>query len=354
MKDPSKTEKPTQKRIDDARSKGSVAKSNDANTAVILLVSLLMIRSQWQGASQAITELFRTYWERFPTTDWTSSYFLNLCWVVLAKVLMVTAPFFLTILAAGMLINFVQVGRLASWKAIKPDLKRINPITGFQRFFSGRQFVEVGKGLLKIFVIIFVAYQVLAERLAPISAALTTPTDSLGAVLADTAWTIAWRCVWVLVFIGIADYVYQRYEYMESLKMTKQEVEDEQKQAEVPREVKSKMKERQYQQARSRMMQEIPKASVVITNPTHLAIALKYERKEEEVPLCVAKGADKLAEKIKEIARENKVPIVENVPVARALYKDVEVGDEIPRELYATVAEILVMVTKLNKRRSRV
>jgi flagellar biosynthetic protein FlhB len=267
---------------------------------------------------------------------------------------MVTAPFFLTLLVAGMLINFVQVGRLASWKAIKPDLTRINPISGFQRFFSSRQFVEVGKGLLKIFVIIFVAYQVLAERLAPISAALTTPTDSLGLVLADTAWTIAWRCVWVLVFIGAADYAYQRYEYMESLKMTKQEVEDETKQAEVPREVKSKMKERQYQQARSRMMQEIPKASVVITNPTHLAIALKYERKEEEVPLVVAKGADKLAEKIKEIARENKVPIVENVPVARALYKDVEVGDEIPRELYATVAEILVMVTKLNKRRSRV
>lgn len=353
MKDPSKTEKPTPKKIADARKKGSVAKSQDATMGVMLLTGFLLLRVQWPSLAEGLMGLMREYLGRFPAGDLTkarlSTIFLNLT----LKLVLMLAPIMLTLLLVGILINFVQTGPLWSWEGIKPNLGKINPIQGFQRFLSLRQTVETFKGILKIAVIVLIAFQVISDRFPLLATAIGADPSKLGGILAETAWTIVWRSVWVLILIGAFDYFYQRYDYFEKLKMTKQEVQDEAKQQELPSEIKGKMRERQAMMARRRMMQDIPKASVVITNPTHLAIALRYEKKDEEVPVVLAKGADRLAERIKEIAREAKIPLIENRPVAQALFKEVEVGEEIPKDLYTAVAEILVMVTRLNKRHSR-
>ncbi|HBN07101.1 MAG TPA: flagellar biosynthesis protein FlhB [Cyanobacteria bacterium UBA8530] len=350
MKDPSKTEKPTAKKVADARKKGSVAKSQDATMAVILLAAFLLLRNQWPDLAEGLMSLMREYLGNFPTSDLSVMDFSTLLLRLIVKLVSMLAPIMLTLLLVGILINFVQIGRLWSWEGLKPDLNKLNPITGFKRFFSLRQTVETFKGILKISVIILVTFQVISDRFPLFATAIGADQAKLGFMFAETAWTIAWRSAWVLMLIGAFDYFYQRYEYFENLKMTKHEVEDEAKQQELPSEVKGKMREAQAMLARRRMMQEIPKASVVITNPTHLAIALRYDKKDEEVPIVLAKGADRLAERIKEIAREAKVPLVENKPVAQALFKQVEIGEEIPKDLYTAVAEILVLVTRLNKR----
>lgn len=349
-KDPSKTEKPTPKKIQEARKKGSVAKSQDASMAVMLLAGFLMLRAQWPYFAEGLTSIMREYLGRFPVKDLSSLDCFTLFLDLTGRVLLLLSPLALTLLAVGMGINFVQVGRLWSWEILKPDLTKLNPLPGFQRFFSPRQAVETLKGIAKVGAILFVGYSVIRGRWADIASTIGMDPMTVARLWAEMAWDIILRSIWILIALGAFDLVYQRHEYTENLKMTKQEVQDEAKQQELPSEVKGKLKERQIMLARRRMMSEIPKASVVITNPTHLAIALKYEKGAEEVPLVVAKGADRLAEKIKEIAREARVPIVENKPVARALYGEVEVGEEIPKDLYQAVAEILVMVTKLNKR----
>lgn len=351
MADPSKTEKPTGKRISDARKKGNVAKSQDINNAAVLLTASVMIYFSWPPLAEVLRNMMAERLGHLPEQDLTVDYLVHISSQTVQAVGVVLAPILLALLVVGVVVNYVQVGNLLTFEAIKPKLEKLNPINGLKRLFSLRSTIEAVKGIAKIALIGWICYAVISDRYVELATAYGTGLLGLGTLIGTTAWSIAWRVMIALVFLGLVDYAYQRYEWEKNLKMTKQEVKDEAKQADGNPEVKGEIKRRQRKMAQQRMMSEVPKASVVITNPTHFAVAVRYDRDAMEVPLVVAKGTDLVAKRIREVAQESGVPMIENKPIAQALYKQVEVGDEIPPELYAAVAEILVAVQRANRKR---
>ncbi len=342
----SKTEAPSGRRISDARKKGNIPRSQDVNASVILLGGAILVYNQWQAMSTVMFERMETSFRRFPSSDLTIRLFLDMMGQVLGDVGKAVAPTVLSLAVLGIAVNLMQTGFLLTGEPLKPNFGRMNPLTGLQRIFSLRGVVETVKGILKIVLVGYLAYQVIRDRYVQIVTALQLDGPHLASLLGSTAWEVSWRSILVLLVLGAADYAYQRFEWWRDLKMTKQEVKDEAKQQEGSQEVKAEIRKRQMQSARRRMMSEVPKAAVVITNPTHFAVALKYEQGETDVPVVVAKGTDLVAKRIRDIARESDVAIVENPPVARALYSQVEIGDAIPADFYAIVAEILVNVTR--------
>lgn len=350
MADPSKTEKPTPKRISDARKKGNIAKSQDINNAAVLLTASVLLYYSWPPIAKVLREMMTERLAHLPEQDFTLDLVMHLAAQTAQAVGVVLAPILLSLLIVGVVANYAQVGNLLTFEVIKPNLTKLNPVSGFKRLFSMRSTIEAIKGLLKIAIIGLICYSVISERYVELATAYGTGLAGLGALIGSTAWSIAWRVMVALVILGLVDIIYQRYEWEKNLKMTKQEVKDEAKQADGNPEVKGEIKRRQRKMAMQRMMSEVPKASVVITNPTHFAVAVKYERDTMEVPVVVAKGTDLVAKRIREVAEEAGVPMFENKPIAQSLYKQVEVGDEIPPELYAAVAEILVAVQRANRK----
>ena len=350
MADPSKTEKPTGKRISDARKKGNVAKSTDVNNAMVLLTASVMLYFSWAPVAEVLRNMMTERLGHLPAQDLTIDYLVNLATQTVQAVGIVLAPILLSLLVVGVLTNYAQVGNLVTFEVLKPKPEKLNPINGLKRLFSMRSTIEALKGMVKIAIIGWICYSVISDRYVELATAYGTGLLGLGTLIGSTAWGIAWRVMIALITLGLADYFYQRYEWEKNLKMTKQEVKDEAKQQDGNPEVKGEIKKRQRKMAMQRMMTEVPKASVVITNPTHFAVAVKYERDAMEVPVVVAKGTDLVAKRIREVASEAGVPMIENKPIARALYKQVEVGDEIPPELYAAVAEILVAVQRANRK----
>jgi flagellar biosynthetic protein FlhB len=352
MADAEKTEDATPKRIADARKKGNVLRSQDVTTAVILLVALLMFRWRWEPTAESLSKLLTTRLGRFPIRDLNVESLFRILMEDATVLLNILFPFLLALILAGIFINYLMVGPLFTVESMRPDLTKLNPITGAKRFFSARAFVELFKGVLKLIIVGAIVYQVLAERYPPILQGFRMRPSVSGPLIADAAWTLGLRCVIALIIIAVLDYYWQRYDYQKSLKMSKQEVKDESRQQEGDPLVKSEIRKRMRQAARRRMMQQVPRATVVITNPTHFAVALRYEKDQGiEVPVCVAKGADDVALRIRAIAQENNVPIVENPPLARELFRLVELGDLIPQDLYLAVAEILVNLHKVRPER---
>lgn len=347
-----KTEKPTPRRLQEARKKGQVAKSTDVNTAVVLLAAIVILRYQAEGIGHRLSELARRMLSEFPKEDFTVGSLYALSIGLGTETALMLAPTLLFLLIAGVLANYLQIGVLFSLEAIKPKFDKISPLQGFKRMFSRRSLVETLKALVKMGIVGWVVFQAISERYPQMAGAALMDKASASALFGSVAWEIAWRSVFVLIIFGLIDLFYQRWEYEKGLKMSKQEVKDESKQAEGDPIIKGRIRQAQRQMARRRMMSEVPKATVVITNPTHYAIALRYDRDSMEAPRVVAKGVDLVAQRIKEIARENGVPTVENVPLARALYKKADIDEEIPEDLYKAVAEILVMVQKMNKKRA--
>jgi flagellar biosynthetic protein FlhB len=348
-----KTEKPTPRRLSEARKKGNIAKSTDINTAVVLLVGVVLVKMQFTSIGQRMTELTHEALGNLPKEDLTTTSLMAIFLHLGLQYALIVGPILLTLLVAGLVTNYVQVGVLFTTEPITPKLEKINPIPGFKRLFSRRSAIETLKAILKMGVVGYLAYKVLYDNYAQLTATVMADRASMAVLFGSIAWEIAWKAVMTLLVFGILDYFYQRWEHEKGLKMTKQEIKDESKQSEGDPMVKGRIRRLQREAARRRMMTEVPKATVVITNPTHFAIALKYERDGMEAPKCVAKGMDHVAQKIKEIAAENDVPMVENVPLARALYKKVEVDEEIPEDMYSAVAEILVMVDRMNKKKGR-
>lgn len=351
MADPSKTEKPTPKRIEDARKKGNVAKSQDVNNAAVLLTACVLLYSFWPPVADALKKLMIERLSNLPSDELTLDLLMHLFSQTTVSIGLVILPILLAMLLVGIVSNYAQVGNLFTMEPLQPKLSKINPLTGLKRIFSMRSIVEALKGLAKIAIIGIICYSVISERYVQLATAYGTGLAGLGSLIGETAWNIAWKVMLALVVLGLLDYAYQRFEWEKNLRMTKQEVKDEYKQAEGSPEVKAEIKKRQRKMAQRRMMAEVPKASVVITNPTHFAVAVRYERTEMEVPVVVAKGTDLVAKRIREIAQEAGVPMFENKPIAQALYKQVDLGDEIPPELYAAVAEILVAVQRADRKR---
>ena len=259
-------------------------------------------------------------------------------------------PVMFSVLLIGLAINFFQVGLNLNTEAIGLKLDKLNPINGFGRIFSKRSLVELVKSLFKILIIGFFLFRCLKDEIPfmPyfIYYDLATSLEEVSKIL----FTMAFQVIAVILVLAVIDYAYQKWQTTQDLKMTKQEVKDEMKQSEGDPQIKGKIKQKQRQMAMSRMMQEVPKADVIVTNPTHFAVALKYD-KSMVAPQIVAKGQDLVARRIKEIANENRVPIVENKPLARALYASAQVGDMVPAELYQAVAEVLAYVYRLKQRR---
>ncbi len=343
-----RTEEPTSKRIREAREKGQVSKSQEVSTAFLFGGSVIAFSFYIPSVARDVARMTSTFLTKACSWDGTIPGMMDfglLAALFLAKMLL---PIFLVFMVIGFASNFMQVGLLFSAEAIKPKLSKINPITGFKnKFFSIRTLETLVKNILILTVIGWVAYRAIRREIPVFPPLIHADPSVIVLTIFKSSMHLIWDALWVFVIIAVADFSFQRWQHRQDLKMTKQELKEEFKQTEGNPQIKSRIRSIQLQMARRRMMQEVPKADVIITNPTHLAIALKYERGEMAAPVVIAKGAGPLAEKIKEVARISSVPIVENKPLARALYKTVELGDFIPEELYKAVAEILAYVYKL-------
>ena len=346
-----KTEEPTAKKRADAKKKGQVGKSQEINAAFVMMAGFVILYNLGGNALQEImTYSSSIFGHLVMETDEESvmQLFISII-IVLAKT---SLPMMVFIMIIGLAINFFQVGLNFNTEAIgfKPD--KLNPINGFGRIFSKRSLVELVKSIIKIVVIGFFIYDYMVAEILQmpklIFLELGEATDKISSVI----FMLAFKILGVFFVMAAADLYYQKWQTTQDLKMSKQDIKDEFKQTEGDPQIKGKIKSKQRQMAMARMMQEVPQADVIVTNPTHFAVAMSY-KPGMAAHIVVAKGQDHVAQRIKEIAREHKVPIVENKPLARALFAAVEIGDSIPQELYKAVAEVLAYVYKLKNKGKR-
>jgi flagellar biosynthetic protein FlhB len=352
MADPSKTEKATPKRRGEARKRGQVAKSSDLNGAVVLGVGLIGVMflgpTVVSGAASSMRAIFAEI--STPGAATSASGLHSLEQIGLHTILTTVAPIAGMCAAAAFLVNVAQVGVKPSFQAFKPSFGKLNPLTGARNLFGPRIFFEGAKSLTKVGAVGAVVAIALVPQLTNLGASIDTPPMALGQMIASNVYGIAERAVIAYLLIGVIDLIYQKRKMAKSLKMTKQEVKEEAKQQNAPPEVRAQIRKRQIQAARARMMAAIPKADVVVTNPTHFAVALSYDG-SHPAPVVVAKGQDLVAKQIRRIAEENDVPIVPDPPLARSLHASVEIGQMIPAELYAAVAQVLAFVYRMAGRR---
>lgn len=345
-----KTEEPTAKKLKDARDEGQVAKSKEIANALTLIGLFLILKVTMGFIGERFLGTFSEGYNRIPefiklhNGEFRSNDMVSYLRTVLAEILLVTAPFLGVGLVLSFLGDLIQVKWHITTKPLKPKFSKMNPVSGFKRLFSSQSLVELLKSILKIGLIVYMVYTTLRDQLDVIYLVFNMTLWQGIAVAGDIAISLGLKISFVYVVIALLDFAYQKHKFHEDQKMTKQEVKDEYKNAEGDPAVKGKQRQRMQESSRRRMMQNIPKADVVITNPTHFAVAIQYDLEVAPAPIVLAKGEDHLAAKIKEVAKENKVEIVENKPLARMLYYNVEIGEQVPPELYQTVAEVLAMV----------
>ncbi|ACL70419.1 flagellar biosynthesis protein FlhB [Halothermothrix orenii] len=346
-----KTEKPTPRRLRKARQQGQVAKSQELSSAFTLMGGFLVLFFIIKNIIYSLTNrmsYFLSLEAYNKINDVNSLYILIDSFYFIARLI---SPVLLASAIIGLVVNFLQVGPLFVPDLIKPDLKKINPISGFKRLFSLKSVVELIKSLFKIAIVAILAYLQLKNSWQTLINLSRQGITEAVAYLGHLIFKVAITIIICLVVLGIADYIYQKWEYIRNLKMTKQEVKEEHKEIEGDPRIKSKRREKQREMTLNRMIKAMEEADVVITNPTHIAVALKYDINSMEAPVVVAKGEGFIAKKIKEKARELKIEIVENKPLARALNATTEIGEEIPVDLYQAVAEVLAFLYKNNKYR---
>lgn len=341
-----KTEQPTPKKRRDAREDGQILQSKEVNGVVILFSCFFALKLLGGMINNQLEKLLMDSFHTIANVD--VFYNENNLLVNFMKIGAVFAIIVLPILAAAFLsaliINYLQVGFIFTSKPLKLKLDRLNPIEGFKKMFSKRALVELVKSILKIILVGYVAYSYLLSKMVEIVKLSQMNAKSAYGIFASMTFNFVLRLLLVLLALSAFDYFFKWREHENKLKMSKQEVKEEYKQTEGDPFIKGKIKEKQRQMAMSRMMQDVPKADVIITNPTHYAVAIVYDNESFEAPYIIAKGKDLIAENIKKIGKENSLPIVENKYVARTIYQTVEIGDIIPEELYEAVAEILAYV----------
>ncbi|KNF08831.1 flagellar biosynthetic protein FlhB [Gottschalkia purinilytica] len=344
-----KTEKATPKRRREAREKGQVLQSREINSAIILIFVFLALKMFGYGIlnkTMAFTvNTIKDYASGSGTITMTEVSNIMLKSVV--TLFIIVGPIALVALVVGVATSYMQVGFLFTMKSIEFKLSKLNPIEGFKRLFSKRSIVELIKSFIKIFLIGYVIYSYGIKQVVKILNLMDNNVQGITKYLGDTVTNVAFRAGGVLVVLAAFDYLYQWWDYEKNLKMSKQEIKEEFKQTDGNPQIKSKIKEKQRQIAMRRMMQDVPKADVIITNPTHYAVALKYDKDLYDAPYVLAKGQDLVAQKIKDIANDNSIPIVEDKPLARTLHATADIGQVIPEELYQTVAEVLAYVYSL-------
>ncbi len=344
-----KTEKATPKKRREARKKGQVFQSREISTTLVLLFVFISLRLFGSNIYNHLKEFTIKVYTEYPKIE--DLYMPDILLRVFIDGLIVffkaVGPILITGLITGLIVSYAQVGFLFTLETLKPNFSRISPISGMKRLFSLRGLVELLKAVIKVAAIGYVTYSYLNGKVHTVISLMDMDIMGIASFIGITSIDLAIRICMALVVVGAFDFAYQWWEYEKSMKMTKQEVKEEYKQIEGNPEIKAKIKQKQRQMSMRRMMQEVPKADVIITNPTHFACALKYDTKTAAAPVLLAKGQDYTALRIKEIARENKVEIVENKPLARTIYDTVEIGQAIPPELYQAVAEVLAFVYSL-------
>ena len=342
-----KTEQATPKRREESAKKGQVAKSQELNSAVVLMAGLgglyglggMMYRDlsgftiDILSSPEAIDVSMGNIWNL--AVNWALFFFG------------VAGPIMLVLAGAAFVVSIAQVGFTINEEAMSLKLQRLDPIAGAKRLVSKRSLVELVKGLFKIGIVGYVSYITIEPELGVIATLLDVGIGDTFRYIAGMIMKVGLRTAVVLLILAVLDFLYQRWEHNNSIKMTKQEVNEEQKQTEGDPQVKMRIRSLQREAARRRMMDEVPQADVVITNPTHFAIAIQYDPDQMAAPVVVAKGQNLVAQKIKEIAREHDIPCVENKPLAQTLFKAAEIGQEIPQDLYKAVAEVLAYVFRL-------
>ena len=353
-----KTEEPTAKKLSDARNEGQVAKGKDLTSAVMLLVLFMVLRFTVGNMGEGFIECFNKNYTQigdlFTSThgEYNMQYTIALIQSAALDMLKLLIPFFGIGFVIAIVIELAQVKWKPTSKPLQPKLSKFNPINGIKRMFSVRTLVSLIKQVVILVVIFIVVYNKLKSRMSDIYMLYDIPLISAIMFLGDIIFDIGTVICVIYTIIGIADYVFEKRKFRKDMMMTKQEVKDEWKNTEGNPEVKNKIRQKMSEASRRRMMQAVPEADVVITNPTHFAVALKYEQNKGKAPVVVAKGEDYLAAKIKEAARENNIEIVENKPLARMLYYNVELDEEIPPELYQAVAEVLAFVYNIKNKRT--
>ncbi len=354
--DGEKTEDATSKKRSDARKEGQVAKSQEVATAFLFLTSFFVIKltatfmaASLQSIMSNTFELIR-YYDTYMVENPADKFMTKMFSVYSIEAIKIVAPTMLAIMTVGIVSNVMQVGWSPTTKVLKPKFSKLNPLKGFKRMFSIMSLVELLKSLLKLAIIGIVVYNTLKKEILTIP---QTPFYSLSDSItyyANVAYDLGITVGFAYLGIALLDFIFQKWKHNKDLKMSKQEVKDEYKQTEGNPEIKGKIKQKMREASMRRMMQDIPSADVIITNPTHFAVAIRYKHNQDTAPTVVAKGADHMAKRIREQAKEHDIEIVENKPLARSLYSSVEIGEQIPPELYQSVAEILAFVYKLKNK----
>ncbi|NLA74553.1 MAG: flagellar biosynthesis protein FlhB [Deltaproteobacteria bacterium] len=348
-----KTENATPKKLDDARKKGEVAKSRELTSIAILSAGAIYLFFNVKSMTMTLGNNLRNSFNRIPEIISSGSFSPQMISDTIKNYLILLVPLFLVLMIIAILINLSQTGILFSVEVLTPKASKIDPIKGMGRVFSKRSLVELSKSVLKIVIVGWVAFSAFKNNLPRMIPLLFQENTQIFSLLGELSFEIMIKSCCVILALAILDFMYQKWEYSQNLKMTKQEVKDEFKQSEGDPMVKSRIRSIQREMARRRMMEEVPKADVIITNPTHLSIALKYKPLEGmRAPVIIAKGANNIAFKIREIAAKHNIPFMENKSLAQNLYK-LELGTEIPPQFYQAVAEILAYVYGLKKRGNR-
>ncbi|MDY6949930.1 MAG: flagellar biosynthesis protein FlhB [Thermodesulfobacteriota bacterium] len=345
--DGDKTEPATPKRREEARKKGQVAQSKEIPSALVMLTALGVMFFTGSHMFQGLSGLMRSVFQDIATLSLEEHSLILFVFRILYQMLLILMPLMIFTLLAGIGANLLQVGFLFTAEPLKPKFAMLNPVAGIKRLLSLRALAELTKSLLKILLVGSIAYIMLRNDIDQIPSLTHMEIVDIIRFFARVSFRICLFTCLAMIALAAMDYAFQRWQHEKSLRMTKQEVKDELKQREGDPTVKSRIRSIQLEMARRRMMAEVPEADVVVTNPTSLAIALKYDAEQMMAPKAVAKGAGFIAERIKEIAKKHRVPVIEHKPLARALFKSVEIGGMIPATLYQAVAEILAYVYRL-------
>ncbi len=347
-----KTEEPTPHKLQEARKKGQIAKSKDLTSAILLLVSFFMLKNTSVHIWEELTQLSRICFEQIPL-EFSPSVAGAILMYVLKVLFNILGPIFGATFITAIILEVLQTGFLLSFSPLEPKLEKLNPIEGFKKFFTLKQYIELAKSLVKMGFVVVLIYSVIKEDLFMVVISTHLGLWEIMGFTGALAYKIVLRVGLFYLMIAFFDYFYQRYEYTKSLRMSKKEIKDEYKRLEGDPLVKQRQRDVQRQMAQSRQMGAVPNADVVVTNPIHLAIALSYKPNKMKAPRVLAKGKRLVAQDIRRLATEHQIPIIENPPLAQAMFPLIEVDEEVPPEFYKAVAEILAFVYNLKHKKAR-
>lgn len=345
-----KTEEPTPKKKKDARKQGNIAKSAEVNKAMTFIAILVVI---YMMSGSIISEL-QGFIVNILSGDFSMTMNDNTIKILMFKVMMsfmkIVLPISLIIMVFGILGSLIQTGLFFSMESLKPKFSKLNPLTGLKNMFSMKAIVNLIKSMVVICIMIYLGYSFMSKNFEGIIKSGDIYLPYLFNIVLDLIKSILTSITLAVAVVAALDYGYEKFSHKKGLKMTKQEVKEEYKQMEGDPHIKGKIKQKQRQMANQRMMQAVPSSTVIVTNPTHISIAIRYEQGKDTTPIVVAKGVDEVAFRIREIAKSHDIPIIENVPLARLIYKEVDIDQEIPEEMYKAVAEVLVAVYKIKNK----